>query len=80
MYRFQFPENFASLMIEKGSVAINGTSLTAIDVTSNQFSDAIIPYTYNHTNINQLKLGDSVNIEFDMIGKYVARFVEINNK
>lgn len=80
MYRFQFPENFASLMIEKGSVAINGTSLTAFDVTSNQFSVAIIPYTYNHTNINQLKLGDSVNIEFDMIGKYVARFVEINNK
>ncbi|MCF8340430.1 MAG: riboflavin synthase [Chitinophagaceae bacterium] len=80
MYRFQFPENFSSLMIEKGSVAINGTSLTAFDVTSNQFSVAIIPYTYNHTNINQLKLGDSVNIEFDMIGKYVARFVEINNK
>jgi riboflavin synthase len=80
MYRFQFPENFASLMIEKGSVAINGTSLTAFDVSSNQFSVAIIPYTYDHTNINQLKLGDSVNIEFDMIGKYVARFVEINNK
>lgn len=80
MYKFQFPENFASLMIEKGSVAINGTSLTAFDVTSNQFSVAIIPYTYNHTNINQLKLGDSVNIEFDMIGKYVARFVELNNK
>jgi len=80
MYRFQFPENFASLMIEKGSVAINGTSLTAFDVSSNQFSVAIIPYTYNHTNINQLKLGDSVNIEFDMIGKYVARFVEIKNK
>ena len=80
MYRFQFPENFASLMIEKGSVAINGTSLTAFDVSSNQFSVAIIPYTYDHTNINQLKLGDSVNIEFDMIGKYVARFVEINSK
>jgi riboflavin synthase len=80
MYRFQFSENFASLMIEKGSVAINGTSLTAFDVSSNQFSVAIIPYTYDHTNINQLKLGDSVNIEFDMIGKYVARFVEINNK
>ena len=78
MYRFQFPENFASLMIEKGSVAINGTSLTAFDVSSNQFSVAIIPYTYTHTSINQLKVGDSVNIEFDMIGKYVARFVELN--
>jgi riboflavin synthase len=78
MYRFQFPENFAPLMIEKGSVSINGTSLTAYDVTTNQFSVAIIPYTYNHTNINSLKVGDSVNIEFDMIGKYVARFVQLN--
>jgi riboflavin synthase len=80
LYRFNFPENFAPLMIEKGSVAINGTSLTAFDVTSNQFSVAIIPYTYNHTSINQLKVGDSVNIEFDMIGKYVSRFVQLNSK
>lgn len=79
MYRFQFPEKFASLMIEKGSVAVNGTSLTAFDVTTNQFSVAIIPYTYTHTSINQLKVGDSVNIEFDMIGKYVARFVQLNS-
>jgi len=78
MYRFQFPESFAPLMIEKGSVSINGTSLTAYDVTTNQFSVAIIPYTYNHTNINSIKVGDSVNIEFDMIGKYVARFVQLN--
>jgi riboflavin synthase len=80
LYRFQFPEIYASLMIEKGSVAVNGTSLTAFDVTHNHFSVAIIPYTYNHTNINQLNIGDSVNIEFDMIGKYVARFVELKNK
>lgn len=80
LYRFNFPENFAPLMIEKGSVAINGTSLTAFDVTSDQFSVAIIPYTYNHTSINQLKVGDSVNIEFDMIGKYVSRFVQLNSK
>jgi riboflavin synthase len=80
MYRFQFPENFAPLMIEKGSVAINGTSLTAFEVTLNQFSIAVIPYTYNHTNIKHLKVGDSVNIEFDMIGKYVARFVGIERK
>jgi riboflavin synthase len=77
LYRFQFPEIYASLMIEKGSVAVNGTSLTAFDVTHNHFSVAIIPYTYNHTNINQLNIGDSVNIEFDMIGKYINRIASL---
>jgi riboflavin synthase len=73
-YRFSFPENFSSLMIEKGSVCVNGISLTAFDVTVDAFSVAIIPYTYEHTNIRDLRPGDAVNLEFDMIGKYVARF------
>ena len=73
-YRFSFPESFAPLMIEKGSICVNGISLTAFEVTDNAFSVAIIPYTYEHTNISDLRPGDAVNLEFDMIGKYVARF------
>lgn len=73
-YRFRFPTDFAALMIEKGSVCVNGTSLTAFDVTEDAFSVAIIPYTYTHTNISDVKPGDVVNLEFDMIGKYVSRF------
>jgi riboflavin synthase len=79
-YRFQFPEKFASLMIEKGSVSLNGTSLTVFDVSTNQFSVAIIPYTYHHTNMHNLQMGQTVNIEFDMIGKYVARYAQLNNQ
>ncbi|MGI8634572.1 MAG: riboflavin synthase [Segetibacter sp.] len=71
--RFQFPEEFASLVIEKGSISLNGISLTLFNVDSNSFSVAIIPYTYTHTNIQQIKEGSTVNIEFDMIGKYVNR-------
>jgi len=73
-YRFSFPENFSTLMIEKGSICVNGISLTAFDVTVDAFSVAIIPYTYEHTNISALQPGDAVNLEFDMIGKYVARY------
>ncbi len=79
-YRFAFPPGFAMLMIEKGSICVNGISLTAFEVTEDAFSVAIIPYTYEHTNIRDLRPGDAVNLEFDMIGKYVARFHErLNN-
>ncbi len=64
---------FAGLIIEKGSVSLNGISLTTFNVTENSFTVAIIPYTYNHTNIHLLNQGDKINIEFDMIGKYVQR-------
>ncbi|HRP56393.1 riboflavin synthase [Agriterribacter sp.] len=74
---FRFPEKFAPLIIEKGSVCINGISLTAFDVTRDNFSVAIIPYTFEHTNMRQLKKGDTVNIEFDMVGKYVVRGMEL---
>lgn len=72
-YRFEIPVAFASLIIEKGSISINGTSLTIFDLTENSFKVAIIPYTYHHTNISSVQVGSVVNIEFDMIGKYVNR-------
>jgi riboflavin synthase len=74
---FEFDEKFAALVIEKGSITLNGTSLTVFNVTSNSFTVAIIPYTYEHTNIKQLQPGQWVNIEFDMIGKYVNRFLQL---
>ena len=74
-FRFSFPQQFGSLVIEKGSVAINGISLTAFNVGVNEFSVAIIPYTYIHTNMKQLDAGSTVNIEFDIIGKYIQRMV-----
>ena len=60
-------------MIEKGSICINGISLTAFNVTRNSFRVAIIPYTFEHTNISQVREGQKVNLEFDMIGKYIDR-------
>jgi riboflavin synthase len=73
LFRFEFPESFRNLIIEKGSVAVNGISLTCFNVSSKAFSVAIIPYTYDFTNIRDVYPGTAVNIEFDMIGKYVAR-------
>lgn len=73
LIRLGFPAHFAPLLIEKGSICINGISLTAFDVTHDQFSVAIIPYTYANTNMQYLEPGQSVNLEFDLIGKYVLR-------
>lgn len=76
-FRFRFDEQFAPFVIEKGSICINGISLTAFDVTENELTVAIIPYTFNHTNINSVQTGGLVNIEFDMIGKYVQRRIQL---
>jgi len=76
-YRFQFDEKFATLIIEKGSISLNGISLTIFNIQKDNFTVAIIPYTYLHTNMELLKPGDLINIEFDMIGKYVTRMMEI---
>jgi riboflavin synthase len=76
-YRFQIPAEFTHLLIEKGSVCINGISLTVFDIKFNSFKVAIIPYTYKHTNVHNIKNGSIVNIEFDVIGKYLARFREV---
>lgn len=72
-YRFEFDSSYAPLIIEKGSIAVNGTSLTCFNVSENAFTVAIIPFTYAHTSIHQLHLGDRVNIEFDLLGKYIQR-------
>lgn len=72
-YEFGFPKKFSALVIEKGSIAVNGISLTAFDVKKKSFRIAVIPYTFENTNISDVKKGDSVNIEFDMIGKYTIR-------
>ena len=72
-YSFTFSEKFAAFIIEKGSVTVNGISLTCFNVTNNRFTVAIIPYTFEHTNMSSLKKADKVNIEWDMIGKYVNR-------
>jgi riboflavin synthase len=74
-FRFEFPKKFSHLVIEKGSICLNGTSLTIFNVKRDRFSVAIIPYTFQHTNIQTVIPGSSVNLEFDMIGKYVARLV-----
>jgi riboflavin synthase len=74
-YSFQIDPKFKNLIINKGSIAINGVSLTIVDADLNRFSVAIIPYTFEHTNFNQLHVGSVVNIEFDMIGKYLARYM-----
>jgi riboflavin synthase len=72
-FRFQIPESYAHLIIEKGSIAVNGTSLTCFEVTNNSFKVAIIPYTFEHTSIQQVNEGGVVNIEFDILGKYIER-------
>lgn len=79
-FRFSFDTSFAPLVIEKGSVCLNGTSLTAFNVTENQFTVAIIPFTHTHTNFQFLEEGDLVNIEFDILGKYVQRLLDLRAK
>ena len=75
-YVISFDEKFASLIIEKGSISLNGISLTIFNITNSSFTVAIIPFTYEHTNMHTLEVNDLVNLEFDMVGKYVNR---INN-
>lgn len=72
-YTFSFPLKYAPLIIEKGSICVDGISLTAFNVGEDEFTVTVIPYTYKNTNIGLLKAGDSVNLEFDMVGKYIAR-------
>ncbi|MCB0696445.1 MAG: riboflavin synthase [Chitinophagaceae bacterium] len=80
LYRFRFPKEHAALVIEKGSICINGVSLTAFDVTADTFTVTIIPYTYGHTTFQQLKKGDTVNLEFDVLGKYLLRSREVSRE
>ena len=79
-FTIEYPPEFTSLLIEKGSVALNGVSLTSFGVDSNSFSVAIIPYTLNNTNLGLVNKGDGVNLEFDMVGKYLQRLVQTRNQ
>lgn len=76
-YTFRFRPEKAGLLVDKGSVCLNGVSLTVVSPGTDHFSVAIIPYTWEHTNFKALKPGDQVNVEFDILGKYLARQMEI---
>lgn len=74
-YRFKYDATLGNVTVEKGSVSVNGISLTVVNSQQDEFSVFIIPYTYEHTNLHEVKVGDTVNLEFDIIGKYVARLM-----
>ena len=74
-WKYDFSHHSTEITVEKGSITINGTSLTVVNSGSESFSVCIIPYTYHNTNFHELKVGDSVNIEFDIIGKYVSKWL-----
>ena len=74
-YEFEYDNTSNNITIEKGSIAVNGVSLTVVDSKLNGFSVAVIPYTYNNTNFKKIQTGDTVNIEFDMIGKYISKLI-----
>ena len=76
LFRFSHPAELGSFIMEKGSIAIDGISLTVFDCKDNQFTVSIIPYTLSHTNLSSRKIGDLINIECDMIGKYVFKACE----
>lgn len=75
IYTFEYDASKGNVTVEKGSVCVNGISLTVVNSGDNTFSVAIIPYTYEHTNLQNVKPGDTVNLEFDIIGKYVAKMM-----
>jgi len=72
-YTFEYDPSLNNLTIEKGSITVNGVSLTVVNSLKNEFSVALIPYTYEHTNFHHFEVGTKVNLEFDVIGKYVSR-------
>ena len=76
VFTFEYDQSLNNITIEKGSITVNGTSLTVVNSLKNSFSVAIIPYTYEHTNFHTFKKGSVINLEFDVIGKYVARLLE----
>ncbi|HTM98476.1 MAG TPA: riboflavin synthase [Pedobacter sp.] len=74
-YRFKYDPSLGNVTVEKGSICVNGISLTVVNSTTDEFSVFIIPYTHENTNLHQVMVGDTVNLEFDIIGKYVARLM-----
>lgn len=75
IFDFSFDPSTGNVTVEKGSITINGTSLTCFNSKNGKFTVAIIPYTYEHTNFHELKVGDEVNLEFDIVGKYIQRII-----
>jgi riboflavin synthase len=75
-YRFSYPKSSGHVTVEKGSICVNGTSLTVVDSQEDSFTVCIIPYTYEHTVFHQLKIGDRVNLEFDILGKYIKKLMQ----
>ncbi len=75
LFTFDYDPSVGNITVEKGSICVNGVSLTVVNSTEHGFSVAIIPYTYDNTNFNQLQVGSEVNLEFDIIGKYVSRLL-----
>jgi riboflavin synthase len=75
-YRFSYPASSGHVTVEKGSICVNGTSLTVVDSQDDSFTVCIIPYTYEHTVFHQLRLGDRVNLEFDILGKYIKKLMQ----
>ena len=75
VFTFEYDQKLSNITIEKGSITVNGVSLTVVNSKENTFSVAIIPYTYENTNFHNIKINDKVNLEFDVIGKYVARLL-----
>jgi len=78
LFSFSFSKASAKLIIEKGSICINGVSLTLFNISDDSFTVTIIPYTYSHTNFCKLEIGDKVNLEFDILGKYLLRNQDLN--
>lgn len=78
-YTFKYDSSLNNITIEKGSITVNGVSLTVVDSKTDEFSVAIIPYTFENTNFNTFQVGTEVNLEFDVIGKYVSRLNALNN-
>lgn len=79
LFTFSYKPQNQNITVEKGSITVNGISLTVINSLNNQFSVAIIPYTIENTNLKQVNVGDTVNLEFDIVGKYVAKIVAMRN-
>lgn len=77
VFSFSYSKKYAPLLIDKGSICVNGVSLTIMKLKKKSFSVAIIPYTFEHTNFFDLEVGDAVNIEFDILGKYIFRKLSI---
>jgi riboflavin synthase len=76
IFTFQYSGDAGNITVEKGSITVNGVSSTVVNSKKNEFSVAIIPFTYEHTNFNKIEIGDTVNLEFDVIGKYVKKLTE----